>query len=155
MGSVCSACGKGVVAPRAGPGRRLPYRTLPALELPATLPIPTCGHCGELWLDARTTRKVEAALHEAYREALTAKAAAALETLSKRLPRGELESLLGLRARRLSQLESGGAGFQPALVALLMLLAARPTRLKELRSLWAGGARETRRRGTSRRVPRP
>jgi hypothetical protein len=97
---------------------------------------------------------VEAALHEAYREALAAKATVALETLSKRLPRGELESLLGLRARELSRLESGGAESQPALVALLMLLAARPARLNELRSLWAGDALKTRRRRTSRRVPR-
>lgn len=56
----CDACGQGIVSPQTGPGRYVLYRRGKGVELPESVPIPTCGSCGEMAIDERTTRLITA-----------------------------------------------------------------------------------------------
>jgi predicted XRE-type DNA-binding protein len=135
-GCACPSCNGGEIKPRAGGERRMRYRQIPDLELPAELELPTCEGCGQAWLDAEATRRVEAALEEAYRAALVHKAEQAIETLRGHLPQRELERLLGVSAGWLSKVRNGKETSAP-MAALLMLLAEQPHRVESLRRLWA------------------
>lgn len=134
---ICAACGVGEVTPKAGRGRHLPYRTLPAVELPESLKLPTCQHCGELWLDARSTQALEGALQARYSQELATRAARAVEQLSEKVPAREIEALLGLAPGYLAKVRRGKARPSPALVMMLMLLSSRPKLLPTVRALWA------------------
>lgn len=136
---ICATCGVGKITPKAGRGRYLPYRTLPAVELPESLALPSCQHCGELWLDARATQALEDALQARYSQALATWAVNAVELLTDRLPARELETLLGLSPGYVSKVRSGKARPNPALVMLLMLLSSRPKLLSTVRALWEEG----------------
>jgi hypothetical protein len=140
MGLICAACGKGRVVPSAAPGRHFRYQMMPALEIPATLALPTCESCGELWLDARAARKLDAALRQAHARELAARAERALHVLTAHYPSHELELLLGISKGSLSRLGKGRAP-SAAFVGLLMLLAEEPSRVAELRSLWEARSR--------------
>jgi hypothetical protein len=112
------------------------YLQIPDLEIPADLPIPTCPACGEAWLGAVTTKRLEAALGTAYRRELTLKAERAIETLRAHIPQRNLEQLIGVSGGWLSKVKKGHET-SASLTALLMLLAADPSRLDELKDLWA------------------
>ncbi|MFY0572984.1 type II toxin-antitoxin system MqsA family antitoxin [Cystobacter fuscus] len=135
-GFTCPTCNRGEIVMSTGRGRHMRYRHIPDLELPEELALPTCSACGERWLDAESTRNVEAALEIAYREELTRKAEQAIEALRSHLPQRDLERLLGVSAGLLSKLKNGKET-SASMVALLMLLAEQPHRVEELRRLWA------------------
>lgn len=135
-GFPCPQCNRGDIERRPGPHRRMAYRHISDLELPPTLELPTCSACGELWLDAKTTRRVQEALEAEYRRQLTLKAERALDTLQPHLPQRELERLLGVSAGWLSKVKNGREPSAP-MTAVLMLLAEQPERVEELRRLWS------------------
>lgn len=135
---ICPSCNKGEVKDVARVGRRMHFRNIPDLEVPAEVAIPTCLNpdCGEEWMDRAVSARVDEAMKEAYQVALTAKAEAAISKLKKKAPQRDLEKLLGLSAGYLSKLKQGKETTAP-LVATLMLLAANPSRVDELRALWS------------------
>ncbi len=63
----CPVCGEGDVLPVARPGRTARCRNTAALPLPEDLVIPTCGACGEEWIDRATAQAIDAALEQAKR----------------------------------------------------------------------------------------
>lgn len=135
-GFACPSCNRGEIVMRAGPGRRMRYRHIPDLELPADLELPTCSACDQQWLDAEATRRLEVAMEESYRAELVHKAEKSIEALRKHLPQRELERLLGLSSGWLSKVKNGKETSAP-MAALLMLLAEQPHRVDSLRRLWA------------------
>jgi transcriptional regulator with XRE-family HTH domain len=136
-GLACPSCTDGeIVMRKAGPGRRVRYRHIPDLETPAELELPTCAACGQQWLDAEASRRLEGALEEAYRAELVRKAERSIETLRQHIPQRELERLLGVSAGWLSKVKNGKETSAP-MAALLMLLAEQPHRVESLRRLWA------------------
>lgn len=143
----CPTC-NGEVREVAVAGRRVHFRTVPDLEVPEDVPIPTCSNpdCGEEWLDREGAARVDAALVPAYQEVLASKAEAAITKLREMgaSQRG-VERALGLSAGYLSKLKSGKET-TALLVAALMLLADAPERppLERLRALWrSSGVRRT------------
>jgi transcriptional regulator with XRE-family HTH domain len=134
---ICPTCNKGEVKDVVRAGRRMHFRTIPDLELPVDVAIPTCTNpeCGEEWLDRTIATRVDEAMKVAYQAALTSKAEDAIARLKKKSPQRDLERLLGLSAGYLSKLKHGKETTAP-LVATLMLLANDPRRVDELRALW-------------------
>lgn len=132
----CPSCQQGTIQPRSARGQAFQHRQVPNLEITEDVSIPTCTSCGEQWLDAASTQRLQEALENAYRALLTQKAESAIESLRERLPQRELERLVGVSAGYFSKLKGGKETAAP-LVALLMLLGERPHRLDELKRLWA------------------
>ncbi|MCP3137183.1 hypothetical protein [Pyxidicoccus xibeiensis] len=142
-------CGRGEIEARAVPGRRMGYLQIPDLEVPSDLPIPTCPACGEAWMGAVTTRRLEDALRAAHGCELTRKAERAIETLRAHIPQRNLEQLIGVSGGWLSKVKNGHEP-SASLTALLMLLAADPRRVEELQALWTAQPPSSRRgRGMS------
>ncbi len=135
-GSACPSCALGELVMKAGAGRRMRYRHIPDLEIPAEVELPTCPACEQRWLDGEAMRRLEAALEDAYRTELVRKAEQAIETLRQHIAQRELERLLGVSAGWLSKVKKGKETSAP-MAALLMLLAEQPHRVESLRRLWA------------------
>lgn len=131
----CPICGTGEIRNEACANRRVPFRNVPDLELPADLPVPTCSHCREELIDRPTAKRMDDALTAAYQRALAAKAEAAIEKLSEVIPQRDLEPLLGLSAGYLSKVKNDRSPSSP-LVAVLMILAKDLNRVRELRDMW-------------------
>ncbi len=132
----CAACGQGQVVPMAKPGRRAAFKNIPDLEVPETVQIPTCEFCDAQWLDEESTKRLDAALAEAYRRELSKKANCALRQLkAAKLRQWDLEPVLGLSPGYLSKVKTG-KDVSPTLTAALMLLAAAPGRFAELQNAW-------------------
>lgn len=55
---VCSTCGEGTVQSTFGPGRSVPDASGIAFEVPSSFDLPTCDHCGAIWLDVQQSRSV-------------------------------------------------------------------------------------------------
>lgn len=138
---ICPSCNEGDIVDQRKAGRSMPYRTIPDLAVPEELAIPTCNRCGEEWLDAAASARVEEALRQAYQVALCRKVEDSLRRLAEAgTTQQELERLLGLSVGYISKLK-GGKETSPQLVATLMLLASEPqARIAELRSLWSHSA---------------
>lgn len=136
----CAECGVGTVRLAGGAGRRMRYRQLRDLELPAEMELPTCDHCNELWLGPQELEQVDAALREAFSRELSRRAERCVRSLAPVIQQRELERLLGLSGGLLSKIKSG-KDTSPLLVSTLMLLAENPARLEELRALWSGRER--------------
>ncbi|MBF5044749.1 hypothetical protein FGE12_20275 [Aggregicoccus sp. 17bor-14] len=136
----CLACGEGTIRPISRAGRTMRYRQLERLELPGDLALPTCDACGELWLDAEATEAAQRALAAEYGRQLSLRAEQAVETLRSTLPQRDLERLIGVSAGLLSKIKNGKET-SPTLTALLLLLASRPERVRELERLWKRPAR--------------
>lgn len=139
MKKLCGDCGKRAVEPLAAAGRRSPFRNFPALEVPATLAIPTCSNCGAEWIDRATAVNIDAALAAQSAAVLADVARQAIEALSSTMSQRELEAKLGLSAAYLSKVRHGKEAPSAPLVALLALLAARPARIDEVERVWATG----------------
>lgn len=137
MKKLCGECGKREVEPLAIPGRRLPFRSFPSLEVPHDLAIPTCRHCGTEWIDPSFAAKLDAALEGRAARVLTELARAAIESLSPTTTQRDLEATLGLSAGYLSKVKHGKETPSASLTGMLALLAARPTRLSEVKHAWA------------------
>ncbi len=134
----CHACGEGEVKPTAVAGRVARYKTMPRVQIPADLPIPTCSKCGTEWLDKRTTQEVDAALEAAYRRDLGNRALISISTITSHVSQRKLERLLGLSQGYLSKLRSGERTPSAELVSQLALIALDPyTRVKELEKYWS------------------
>lgn len=57
----CRECGEGTVRPLAKRGRRMAFRNLTGLPVPASLQIPTCDNCGtEYVVDLGLEKRVQA-----------------------------------------------------------------------------------------------
>jgi hypothetical protein len=139
----CPACESGTVAPRTGRGRTSPYRNALALPIADDFELPTCDACGESTLDSRAIKRLDAHLAKQL-EALTgARVEASLEALAPHVTRGDLERQLGLAQGYLSKLAHGAKSSSAPLASLLMLLAADPKRLAELRRMWSPPAPTT------------
>lgn len=61
----CAECGKRVV-PKTGPGRTREYVRGCRLPIPDDFPIPTCTGCGETYMTAEISAKLDALLREKY-----------------------------------------------------------------------------------------
>jgi hypothetical protein len=130
----CLECG-GRVREIAKAGRAMPYRNVPALTVPRDVELPTCEKCGELYLDAKSSKRLDHALEGEYRALLSRLASAALDRLGDSISKQQLEVYLGLSQGYLSKLP--GKPTSAVLVNLLTLLAADPKRgLKVVRSIW-------------------
>lgn len=141
---LCPACGSGVIRPMVASGRAMGFKQVPGVELPADFPVPTCTVCGVQALDKKLLRKMDRALDAAYRDWLAGTAVDTLQTLdSARVHQRELEIVLGLSPGYISKLKHRKETPSSPLVALLMLIAAAPSRLGELRTYWARGFRST------------
>ena len=113
----------------------MPYRNVPALTVPKDLELPTCEKCGEVYLDARSSDRLDAALETEYRALLSRLARAALDRLGDTVSKQQLEVYLGLSQGYLSKLPEKPTS--AVLVNLLALLAADPKRgLEVVRSIW-------------------
>lgn len=140
----CLECG-GRVRAFAKAGRTMPYRNVPALAVPKDLELPTCDKCGEVYLDGKTSERLDVALEGEYRALLAKLARAALDRLGDTVSKQQLEIYLGLSQGYLSKLPEKPTS--AVLVNLLALLAADPERgLKVVRSIWESdtASRETR-----------
>lgn len=139
--AICSSCGKGAVEPVQKPGRRMRFRNFKALELPASLAIPTCNSCGEEWIDAGTTEALERALADAVTMVLTKLSEEAIQVLSEHCAQRDVEELLDLSRGYLSKVKHGKEKPSALLTALLALLARNPERrLDEVRRFWSTGS---------------
>lgn len=81
-GRRCRKCGEGTVQLVAKPGRRTTYKFL-ELEVPASLELPTCDHCGTEWHNDETAAAFDGAMEQVFRAALLAIAHRAPEKLEK------------------------------------------------------------------------
>jgi hypothetical protein len=135
----CRECGEGMIRPLAKAGRRMPYRNMLALHVPATLAIPTCDSCGTEWIDGATAEALDAALEGAYIHELHRRLDAAIERITSMtsIPQRRLEQLLGLSEGYLSRLRTGRGDPSAQVVSALALLAQDPqARVQELDRLW-------------------
>lgn len=135
----CRECGEGMIRPLAKEGRRMPFRNMAALAVPSTLPIPTCDHCGNEWIDPKTAEALDEALQGAYANELHRRLDAALDQIlaTAGISQRRLEQLLGLSVGYLSRLRGRRGDASAQVVSVLALLAQDPKRrLKELDQLW-------------------
>ncbi len=133
----CHECGIGKVVPQARKGRFARYKTMPKLEIPADLPIPTCDNCGAEWLDEKTTQALDTALDNAFRTALRERAVKAIKKITSHISQRKLESLLGLSHGYISKLRTGGKNPSAELVSQLALISRDPDqRILELEKFW-------------------
>lgn len=135
----CRECGEGMVRPLAKRGRRMAFRNLTGLPVPASLQIPTCDNCGTEYIDPKTAKALDDALQGVYAEELHKRLEAALETIlatvgvSQRL----IEQVLGLSPGYLSRVRSRRGDASAQLVSALALIAEDPKRqLKVLEHVW-------------------
>ena len=134
----CIHCGAKAVRARTGSGRTIPYRTMPTMELPADLEIPSCGRCMSLYLDRMEAATLSTALHERYHSSLRTRIRTAIDTLSQHVSQRSLECLLGLSQGYLCRLRAGAGNPSPELVCHLALLCHEPKeRLAELARFWS------------------
>jgi hypothetical protein len=118
-------------------GRTSPYRMLAGFTIPPEFPVPTCDHCGAIYLDEQTSAELYQVMHAAFLKELRRRGQQAIGEICKHVSQRRLEFLLGLSAGYLSRLRAGGGNPSSALVALLTLLARDPdTRLRELGWIW-------------------
>ncbi|HRI53637.1 MAG TPA: hypothetical protein PLW65_26015 [Pseudomonadota bacterium] len=119
----------------AQPGRVCRYRNA-ALTLPAELPVPTCRRCKHMLLSFESMPELAAALEATYRAELVQRAAVEIRRLGKAYSQRQSQEVLDLSHGYLSRLLAGNGIPSAALVSLLALLAADPTRLEELKRYW-------------------
>ena len=134
----CPHCGAKSVRARKGAGRTIPYRTMPTMELPVDLEIPSCGRCMRLYLDRMDAETLSNALQEQFLASLHTRICIAIDTLSQHISQRRLERLLGLSQGYLSRLRAGAGNPSPELVCHLALLCQDPeARLAELERFWS------------------
>lgn len=134
--SKCPVCGTRAVRERTGRGRTTPYRMIPSLDLPPTLPIPTCGRCQSLFLARMEPEFVAEQLRQTFQQSLRVRVKTALCSLKQFVSWRQLEVKLGLSQGYLSKLRLSSANPSPELTVLLALLAMDPTLLSEIDLFW-------------------
>ena len=134
----CHECGVGKIIGVARSGRFMRYKTLPRLEIPEGIVIPTCDNCGAEWVDDATARVINEALDASYRQELRRRVRVAIDVIGEHIPQRRLEELLGLSQGYLSKLKAGDRDPSPELVSDLALIARDPkSRVGELEDYWA------------------
>lgn len=133
----CVRCGARRITLRGGPGRTATYRCFPALMVPATLGIPTCGRCFAEYIDEQTAAVLEPILAAEYRKELSRRAKKALAELAPRISQRQTERLLDVSQGYLSRIHGGHGNPSPQLVLLLAILAQDPTLLDWASRYWA------------------
>ena len=132
----CPCCGRRTLQLTARPGRVCRYRNA-ALTLPADLCIPTCRRCKHQILSLESVPALAAVLEATYRAELVQRAAAEIARLGRYYSQRQTEVILDLSQGYLSRLRAGDGVPSAALVSLLALLSAEPSRLEELKGYWA------------------
>jgi NMD protein affecting ribosome stability and mRNA decay len=135
----CRECGEGTIRSLEKAGRRMAFRNMAAVPVPATLAIPTCDHCGNEWIDPRTAALLDEALESAYADELHKRLEAALEAIlsTAGISQRRLEHLLGPSTGYLSRVRGRRGDASPQLVSVLALIAQDPKRpVKELDHVW-------------------
>lgn len=133
----CVECGEGTVRLLAKAGRRMPFRNMAAVTVPADFQIPTCDRCGAERIDGPTSEALDVVLEGAYSQELSNRLARSLErVLSYGVTQRRLEQLLGLSQGYLSRLKTERGDGSAQIVATLALLAEDRRRLDELNRLW-------------------
>lgn len=134
----CRECGEGSIASVARPGRFMRYKTMPRLEIPAEVAIPTCSKCGAEWINNKTADSIDEALERVYEEKLWLLARGFLDRLFEaRVTQQRIESLLGLSQGYLSKLKNYERKPSPMIVTQLGLLAHDPERrTQEISDIW-------------------
>lgn len=136
----CPVCRSGEVALVASEGRTWKFRNIPDLPLSEHIPVPTCGRCGESFVDQQLAMRLDEDLGEKYEIQLSKKAIEALELLTESgVRQRDLEPLLGLSAGYLSKVKNGKET-SAQLVSALMLLAVEPKAPEKLKRLWSSKA---------------
>lgn len=140
----CPTCEKGEIRTFKGPGRTRPFRCVASLSVPDEFGIPTCTHCGDEFLPAKETLRLNAGLEEAFGRLTSLRLDESLALLAgDHRKRREIESAIGVSAGYLSRLTSGKEPSAP-LTSLLMVLSSRADALDELKRLWTSGPKAVR-----------
>lgn len=135
--SKCIRCGSRSVRERKGAGRTVRYKTMPTMELPPELGVPTCGRCQALYLERMSQAALERTLRDTYTQSLRDRVHIALDELRWHVSFRRLEIKLGLSQGYLSRLRARAGNPSSELVCLLALLAIDPSLLNELERFWA------------------
>lgn len=134
----CIHCGTKAVKPRKGIGRTICYRTMPCMQIPNDILVPTCGRCKSEFLDEDAVALLTPSLQTAYLQSLRTRIRIAIDILSKHISQRRLERVLGLSQGYLSRLRAGSGNPSPELSSHLAILCHDPpTRLMELERFWA------------------
>ena len=134
----CPHCGSKAVRARKGAGRTIPYRTMPTMELPVDLEIPSCGRCMRFFLEQMDAASLSTALRERFLSSLRTRIRIAIDHLSEHVSQRRLECLLGLSQGYLCRLRAGAGNPSPELVCHLARLCQDPeARLAELERFWS------------------
>ena len=131
----CVRCA-GRVKPRQGFGRTYAYRVFPAMAVPATVEIPTCGRCSATYIDEATAVALSPVLEAEYKRELSRRAKQALADLSPFLSQRKLERILDISQGYLCRIACGHGMPSAQLVSVLALLAQDPTLLEWLARYW-------------------
>ena len=108
------------------------------LPVPPDFEIPTCDQCGEEWLDASRTEKLDDILRALYEEYLSALFEYAMTVLREHRTQRALEELLGLSHGYISKVIGRKKVPSEPLVGQVLLLANDPEeRLGELETVWS------------------
>ena len=107
------------------------------LTLPTTLPVPTCRLCRHCVLTFEAVPELESTLAALFRAELVHRASVEITHLAKFVSQRRLEREVDLSQGYLCRLRGGDGVPSVALVSLLALLSAEPSRLEELRRYWA------------------
>ncbi len=107
------------------------------LTLPTDLPVPTCRLCRHRVLTFESVPELESTLAALFRAELVHRASVEITHLSKFFSQRRLEREIDLSQGYLCRLRYGDGVPSVALISLLALLSAEPSRLEELRRYWA------------------
>lgn len=128
-------CG-GTLKPRARRGRRIPFKAVPALAVPADLRLLTCQRCGKAWADpadASTWR----VLDREYAQVLRRLAPGVVDRATEGTGQAATERALGLSKGYLSRVRAEDGTPSTILLALLHLLGLHPELRADIERLWA------------------
>ena len=91
----CIHCGTKAVKPRKGIGRTICYWTMPCMQIPNDILVPTCGRCKSEFLDEDAVAMLAPSLQSAYLQSLRIRTRIAIDILSKHISQRRLELVLG------------------------------------------------------------
>lgn len=119
---ICSACRVGTVATRSGPGRTIRFRrSVPKLPVPEALGIPTCDHCGEVFVPAELEDEVARQMGPVHKSWLDHHINELVNTLIQRhgATKRQVAAACGITPSHLSHVLSGADTPSLTLVRLL------------------------------------
>lgn len=134
----CRECGEGTVRLVTEPGRRTTYKFI-ELDVPSSVAIPVCDHCGTEWHNDTTAEAFDEAMEQAFRSELAVIAQRALERIDAAgVRQSDVERAIGLSAGYLSKIKRGERAPEPVLVAQLAIISMDPAaRLADAQKVWS------------------